>query len=68
MVESMNKRFAATAELQRPNGRAPNDAEFCPTCNRLSDRVLVTRTGSEVVEVIRCRYCGDSLPLEKRGD
>lgn len=43
-------------------------AEFCPTCNRLSDRVLVTRTGSEVVEVIRCRYCGDSLPLEKRGD
>lgn len=53
MVESMNKRFAATAELQRPNGRAPNNAEFCPTCNRLSDRVLVTRNGSE----------SDSLPL-----
>jgi hypothetical protein len=60
----MNKRFAATVELQRPSGRTPDSAEFCPTCNRLSDLVLVTRDGAKVVEVIRCRQCGDSPPLE----
>lgn len=61
----MNKRFAATVELQRPSGgRAPDSADFCPACNRLSDRVLVTRDGSEIVEVIRCR-CGDSMPTDE---
>lgn len=64
----MNKRFAATAELQRPSGRAPDSAEFCPICSRLSDRVLVTKDGAAIMEVIRCRYCGDSAPLARGHD
>lgn len=72
----VNPRFAATIELQRPDGRAISaggDAGYrdpaslvgrdvCPHCKQPTDVFLVSCDG-HVVESHRCVWHGDVVPM-----
>ena len=61
----MNRRFAATMELQRPTGRDPASLvgrDVCPHCKRETD-IYAVFCGGHVFETHRCRDHGDVCPM-----
>jgi hypothetical protein len=66
----MNRRFAATMELQRPGGpaeypvTAPTLAQVCPHCWAEVEVFVATRDGAPI-DVYRCRRHGDVIPIQQ---
>jgi len=61
----MNRRFAATMELQRPDYRDPAELrarDVCPNCKRETTVYLVTCDGHPF-ETHRCPDHGDVVPM-----
>lgn len=62
----MNRRFAATMELQRPAPRDPASLiayTVCPHCKRTLSGYLFTAADGHHVEAYHCPTHGDVVPM-----
>ena len=62
----MNRRFAATMDLQRPPHRAPADLvgrDVCPHCKRILTAYRFATPDQQVIKTFRCITHGDVMPM-----
>lgn len=62
----MNRRFAATMELQRPEGRSPASLigrDVCPHCKRLVTTHGFAAPDGHRIETYHCDTHGDIVPM-----